>query len=712
MKKFYPVFIFTLLGIFLFGKTLFPPSGYMLYGGDVQDQFYWWKSYLVESIKSGTIPFWNPYSFSGTPFLSHPSLAPFYPLNLIFYIFPIHISFSIYLFIHVVLSGIFMYWLVQRKWGELCGYFSGVVFALSGMTAVRIYAGHIDIISTITWMPLVFGTVVLALQTKRKKFWLLGIIFLTVQILAGYQFVVFLTIATLLIFTAGKMLRSILRKVRLAQILQTAVIFTSIIFFSYTISAVQYLSTLQFVRHSIRADGLPYILASWGSYSISTLRLFLDPFAYGDPFPDTYTYIGPGPNFFEITFYSGILPLAIILFFSFLKLKVLIASRKINVWFLFYSGLLLICTGFSFGKNFVFYPILYNLFPPFRFFRFPSQYLIAAVFLLAILSGISLNYFKNKYFKLAIIFLTIFDLLFFDKNFIKLSKIPLDKFDKSLVQTLQKNSGVSRLLPEYTVVSKVREDWDFESSAILKIHTTSGYNPLILRSYYHFLESASNLSYSALPYFNVEIPPLTLKGELLQYLNTKFVLSDRTIEHLSKSSVQYQRIIQGNRYNLDELQDYLPRYFFVNKVRIFPDIENSLSAIRSGQVDLRSELILLGSKDTLYPEKVKNCDAGLSGKIDITSYQLNKIDMLIDSLCDGFISSSDPYYPGWEVKVDGKKEKMLVGNTAFRAFYIPQGKHAVEVYYDPYIYKAGAIVSIVSLGVLFIVYKKFDQYVH
>src|SRR3990167_8418215 len=100
-------FVLLFLLVFLFiGKALFPNPDQIIYGGDLITQFYFWKVYLAENLRQGIIPFWNPYNFSGTPFLAHPAVAAFYPATLLYLIFPLNIAFSWNYFIHLLIGAL------------------------------------------------------------------------------------------------------------------------------------------------------------------------------------------------------------------------------------------------------------------------------------------------------------------------------------------------------------------------------------------------------------------------------------------------------------------------------------------------------------------------------------------------------------------------------------------------------------------------------
>jgi hypothetical protein len=100
---------------------------------DPIQQYYPWRMFAVSSVKSGTIPLWNPYSYCGQPFLANLQSALFYPLNLIFLILPIGAAFSWGAVLHLFLAGMFCYTLLRTwrlgTWPALVG---AVAFMLNG----------------------------------------------------------------------------------------------------------------------------------------------------------------------------------------------------------------------------------------------------------------------------------------------------------------------------------------------------------------------------------------------------------------------------------------------------------------------------------------------------------------------------------------------------------------------------------------------------
>ena len=104
--------VFLGLSTFLFWKILRLPPGNMLFGLDTHSFFYYIFDYFVKTITlAHEIPFWNPYTLSGTPALANPAGGSlYYPGNIIFFLFPLSQAFFIHFLTHFILTGMTMFW--------------------------------------------------------------------------------------------------------------------------------------------------------------------------------------------------------------------------------------------------------------------------------------------------------------------------------------------------------------------------------------------------------------------------------------------------------------------------------------------------------------------------------------------------------------------------------------------------------------------------
>ncbi len=62
------------------------------------------------------------------------------------------------------------------------------------------------------------------------------------------------------------------------------------------------------------------------------------------------------------------------------------------------------------------------------------------------------------------------------------------------------------------------------------------------------------------------------------------------------------------------------------------------------------------------------------------------------------IASSVPWWPGWKVKRNGARVEPLRIHGAFLGFAVPPGELEVEVWYDPWTFRFGAIIALVTIA--------------
>src|SRR3989344_8743295 len=100
---------------------------------DVISQIYPWKNLVIESWKSGAIPLWNPYSFSGNPLLANYQAAALSPLNILYLILPFIDAWSTQILLAPLLAGLFMYLYIKSlKLSDYAAVISSIGFMFCG----------------------------------------------------------------------------------------------------------------------------------------------------------------------------------------------------------------------------------------------------------------------------------------------------------------------------------------------------------------------------------------------------------------------------------------------------------------------------------------------------------------------------------------------------------------------------------------------------
>jgi hypothetical protein len=124
---------------------------------------------LHEAWREGVIPFWNPYSFCGTPFLADPQAGVFYPPNWILLPWSPATQLGWFLFLHVAWGGIGALVLARRTGApaELSA-LAGCAFALNEYFVKHF--GQPPFLATTSWLPWVLAAAldVVELPTLRR----------------------------------------------------------------------------------------------------------------------------------------------------------------------------------------------------------------------------------------------------------------------------------------------------------------------------------------------------------------------------------------------------------------------------------------------------------------------------------------------------------------------------------------------------------------
>ena len=81
----------------------------------------------------------------------------------------------------------------------------------------------------------------------------------------------------------------------------------------------------------------------------------------------------------------------------------------------------------------------------------------------------------------------------------------------------------------------------------------------------------------------------------------------------------------------------------------------------------------------------------------ILKYEPSYVEIEAHIDAPGFLVLSDTYYPGWKAHVDGKLSRIYRADYTLRAVYLEPGKHIVKFIYDPFSFKIGAAITLVTL---------------
>jgi hypothetical protein len=150
-----------------------------------------------------------------------------------------------------------------------------------------------------------------------------------------------------------------------------------------------------------------------------------------------------------------------------------------------------------------------------------------------------------------------------------------------------------------------------------------------------------------------------------------------------------------------ENKNFLPRAYLAQSFVVLNDEVAISDKLKSKDFDPRKEVIL-EEKPPVINAKPVNARKTEKESVRIVSYQPNEVAIDVNiSKQPKFLVLADNYYPGWEVFVDNKKEKLYKANFTLRAVYLSCGEHKVKFVYNPISFKIGLLISF-SFAILII----------
>jgi hypothetical protein len=87
-----------------------------------------------------------------------------------------------------------------------------------------------------------------------------------------------------------------------------------------------------------------------------------------------------------------------------------------------------------------------------------------------------------------------------------------------------------------------------------------------------------------------------------------------------------------------------------------------------------------------------------AGSARITRYDPERVELRANARRGGMVVLNDVQYPGWKARVDGREAPIERVDYLFRGVRVGPGSHTIEMTYEPLSFKAGWIVSLVSLA--------------
>ncbi|MCX6794202.1 MAG: YfhO family protein [Candidatus Gottesmanbacteria bacterium] len=721
---FYPTFLWgklpvptdTLIGLYhpwrdLYGAT--NPRGVpyknFLITDPIRQQIPW-RKLVVDSLKQGKLPSWNPYSFAGTPLLGNIQAGALYPMNILFLFMPFYIAWTILIIIQPILAALFLYlYLRNKKILPFVAVFAGVVWAFCGFAIAWLTWG--TIVQTVLWLPLMLLAIDKILDSNGKKTKICWAVLLSASsvfaLFAGHAQValyIFVFAGAYGIFgTWNTMPRKSVWWIVIAATVAAV------------ISSIQWIPVIRLISHSSRiTDAAAWLKEGW-FLPWQHLAQFVAPDFFGNP--ATLNYWGVW-NYGEFIGYIGILPLLLSIFAIVTRRDRLTKFFTVSIGIVF---LLLLPTPIAKLPYQFHLPIISSL--------QPTRFMVLIDICLVILAGLGLDaYLKkpnkkilfgiafigivivglwiyatrvpgmdvskrnlmlpsvlwaasssllllgfvfkkrwNTLFVLLIISVTMFDLFRFGWKFTPFT--PMEYFFPStqaivFLQSQPKPFRVmsldNRILPPNT-------------AAYYGIESVEGYDPLYNARYEEFIAALNRQKPDIAPPFgfNRIITLSTVNSRLLPLLNVKYILS---LDDLKGTGLEF--VYQEGQTKIYQYRQALPRIYPVESVVHADSKQQSMDILYSSTFNPVREAVV-EDQVTIAQSPVSSGDL-----IDVMEEYPSEIRARSSLANDHFVVITNMYDPGWKAYIDSKLTPIYRTNYLFQGIRVPKGDHTIVVRYQ------------------------------
>lgn len=718
----------------------FPPSGvpHKAQGSDVVRQLYPWKFLTIKELKSGNLPLWNPYSFSGNPLMANMQSGVFYPINILFIIVPFLAIWSMYILLIPILSGFFTYlFLKEIKLTKFASFFGGFIFSFSAFMVVWMEYGNLG--HTFLWTPLVLLLARRFIYNQGLIKLLFLIFVLCLSIFAGYiQLTIYLYILALC-FIIFQILCEDKKSERLKTYLLLAISFIAPLF----LTAVQLLPTFELLQYSARTSYTFDQLSERLIPLVNLITVFVPDF-FGNPASRNYWLPG---TYIERASYIGILPMVFVFFawykrrfsytiffgaaalISYLSsldiypvklvhslgipfLSTGVPTRILSVYC--FSGSIIAAIGFDHWQKdkdrrkylkpfFVLCAIFVGLWLFVTAFNFwnvsennlliakrnlilPSLLLIAGGFLIFIR-----NYLSSKMIFAGLFFLTIFDLFYFFQKITPFAPAEFAYPNTPVINKLRSIQGIDR-------------SWGYGSGFIEpntqtyeKIFSAEGYDALFVKRYAELISASKNGSIAQdIPRSDVNIAngfggedlkTNFYRQRIINLLGVKYILHKKD-QAFPKDL--YTLIWEDNAFQIYKNPHAAPRVFLTDQYFVEEDKDKIIKRMLDKDFDPAKQIVLEEKPAIMFNQ------GEIKGSISIIEYSPDKVVFQTKTSGNMLLFLSDNYFPGWKVNVDGKSEKIYRANYSFRAVPVEKGSREIVFWYYPDSFDLGLKISLIT----------------
>jgi hypothetical protein len=154
-----------------------------------------------------------------------------------------------------------------------------------------------------------------------------------------------------------------------------------------------------------------------------------------------------------------------------------------------------------------------------------------------------------------------------------------------------------------------------------------------------------------------------------QLLNVETVLSRRDLD-----GPGLERVYEEGEVKAYRVGDPLPRAWIVQDA-VVADDEQTLDLLNSDDFDPRRTALLVPGDEGL----VGSAAGGAGGSANVSDAAPGRLSLDVSADGDGLLVISQPFYPGWQARVDGERAAIHRVDYLLQGVLVRAGSHRVEL---------------------------------
>lgn len=721
-----PYVLFALATCIFFGSELFGES---YFWNDFAEYVYPTRVFAASHISHFELPFWNPYSFSGAPFLADIQTAIFYPpyflLDMIANCNPYPIELLQFVIIsHFFIAQVSMYLLCRRLKVSLLGAMIAAI-AYGFSSPLSLHTFHPMLVFHLAWFPLILRYFYEAITERKVSAAIIGGLLLGGTMLSGSPqmslYIIFFLGCFILWFTV---VSPVIKKMGSVATVRTIGLGVLSIVIALGIFCIQFFPAREFATLSERSE-ITLEKASAGSMQFKQLVTAAVPKAFGEEsspdqqqngeyFLDKDQYY----LYWDTAFFFGITTL-------FLGIFGFITNwHRRETKFLAAMGLFAFL--FALGENGFLYRLFFQL-PFFNSLRAPARMMFYVSFGFCLMAGFGFDSLVqklgNKEAKEQLFKALALPLLLCLGIMIGL----LVNIPQPLVETIHDHAIVGLMLVLFA----------FAVAFLLHRNTLKPMAAGLLFVALIFLDLLiANAGFSANSTNPIDTYHQYLPGHLRAMLTPKlptdiFRIQARNgkLNGLERNQGMVDRVMMYEGYNpllllrrnppttstklshdllsvryelaIDSAKDLV---LFTQRPDYFPNAwmvystkqatEESVKQVMQDSISYKDVAVI---EAPLHISLSNKPSASVAHTTTCKSYTDNAIAYNVNTSEAGLLCTSEIAYPAWKTYVDGKEQPTHRINYCLRGVEVPAGNHTIEMKYESASFAAGSIISIATL---------------